>query len=502
MSIRVSRRWILAGLGAAAAVPGLGTGAALSGSPAVSLRPRMRSADFAARARGGAEAVIARFGLPGQVACAVADVASGERLDSVAGASGLPPASVAKIVTSLYALDRLGANHRFITRVIATGPVQNGVLQGDLVLAGGGDPTLDTNALADLAARMKRAGLREVRGRFLVYDGALPYVHSIDESQPEHLGYSPAVSGIALNFNRVHFQWTQGAKGYAVAMDARSDRFRPEVAMARMRVADRRMPVYTYRDQNGIDDWTVAGTALGKGGSRWLPVRKPGLYAGDVFHTLAGAHGITLRKPEVTQRLSGGTELARQTSAPLHEILRMMLKYSNNLTAEMVGMGASAAGGAPPASLSDSAGEMSRWAARSLGMTETRMKDHSGLSDASRMTPQDLVTALVQVRRQGVLKPLLKPFPMRDARGTPIKNHPIRVDAKTGTLNFVSGLGGFLTAPDGTELAFAIFAADLPSRARSKRSPEEVPQGARPWNRKAKQLQQKLIEHWGAVHRG
>ena len=497
MSIRVSRRWILAGLGAAA-VPGAASG----GPPAASLRPRMRGADFTVRVTGGAEALVARFGLPGEVACTVADVKTGKRLDSIRGAAGMPPASVAKIVTSLYALDRLGAGHRFVTRVIAAGPVSNGVVRGDLVLAGGGDPTLDTDGLADLAAQMKRAGIREVRGRLLVYDGALPYARSIDGTQPDHLGYSPAVSGIALNYNRVHFQWTQGAKGYAVAMDARSERYRPAVEMARMRVANRRLPVYTYRDQNGIDDWTVASTALGKGGSRWLPVRKPALYAGDVFRTMARAHGIVLRPAEVTDRLSGGTEVARQTSAPLREVLRLMLKYSNNLTAEMVGMSATAAGGAAPRSLRASAEEMSRWAGRELGMGATRLVDHSGLSDASRMTPDDLVTALVAVRRQGVLRPLLKPFPMRDARGNLIKNHPIRVDAKTGTLYFVSGLGGFLTAPDGTELAFAIFTADLQSRARSKRAEEEVPQGARPWNRKSKQLQQKLIERWGAAHRG
>ncbi|WP_353347726.1 D-alanyl-D-alanine carboxypeptidase/D-alanyl-D-alanine-endopeptidase [Aquicoccus sp. SU-CL01552] len=498
MSIRVSRRWVLAGLGAAA-VPGLGSGVAQAGPPAASLRPRMRVAGFAS---GGAESLIARFGLPGDVACSVADVSSGKRLESIHGAAGMPPASVAKIVTSLYALDRLGSGHRFITRVIATGPVNNGVLQGDLILAGGGDPTLDTDALADMAARMKRAGIREVRGQFRVYEGALPYARSIDGSQPAHLGYSPAVSGIALNFNRVHFQWTRGAEGYAVAMDARSDRYRPDVTMARMRVAKRSLPVYTYRDHNGIDDWTVASGALGKGGSRWLPVRRPALYAGDVFRTMARAHGITLRPAVVTDRLPGGTEVARQTSAPLREILRLMLKYSNNLTAEMVGMSASAAGGAAPRSLRASAEEMSRWAGRTLGMGQTRMVDHSGLSDASRMTPDDLVTALVAVRKTGVLRPLLKPFPMRDARGKLIKNHPIRVDAKTGTLNFVSGLGGFLTAPDGTELAFAIFTADLRHRARSKKAQDEVPQGARPWNRKSKQLQQKLIEHWGAVYRG
>jgi D-alanyl-D-alanine carboxypeptidase/D-alanyl-D-alanine-endopeptidase (penicillin-binding protein 4) len=53
----------------------------------------------------------------------------------------LPPASVAKALTSLYALDTLGADHRFQTRVMATGSVIGGVLKGDLILVGGGDHT-------------------------------------------------------------------------------------------------------------------------------------------------------------------------------------------------------------------------------------------------------------------------------------------------------------------------------------------------------------------------
>ena len=81
-----------------------------------------------------------------------------------------------------------------------------------------------------------------------------------------------------------------------------------------------------------------------------------------------------------------------------------------------------------------------------------------------------------------------------------IPSHPIRVDAKTGTLNFVSGLGGFMTAADGIELAFAIFVADMDARARAKAQPDEIPRGARAWNRQAKKLQQALIERWGALY--
>lgn len=500
MAGRVTRRTVLGGLGAVALPRAIWANA-----PEASLRPRVRGdGGRVGPALESLDGLIRGSGLSGAVACAVADVGTGAPLEAMQGGLGLPPASVAKLLTALYALDVLGPDHRFATLLVADGEVSDGVLRGDLILAGGGDPTLDTNGLARLARDLKATGIREVRGAFRVDDGALPYVRSIDAAQPDHLGYSPAVSGIALNYNRVHFEWRPAGKGYAVTMDARSDKYRPEVHMARMKVENRDLPVYTYAGSASAETWTVASRALGQGGARWLPVRLPALYAGDVFATLAGAHGIVLKTPQAGRdgRRAAGVVVARLESEALRDILRDMLRYSTNLTAEMVGMTASAAQGAAPATLAESAGAMSGWAAERYGMTGTRMVDHSGLGDASRMTAEDLVGALVRVRRTGMLRPLLKPYAMRDAKGRVIDTHPIRVDAKTGTLNFVSGLGGFLTAPGGAELAFAIFSADADQRARLDREDREVPPGARDWNRKAKQLQQKLIERWGKVYGG
>ncbi|PCJ07477.1 MAG: D-alanyl-D-alanine carboxypeptidase/D-alanyl-D-alanine-endopeptidase [Rhodobacteraceae bacterium] len=491
----VSRRFFL--LSGSALI---GAGDAWANAPATSLRPHARREGMRISRADGLKSVLQRAGLPGEVACAVADVETGLRLEAENGASGLPPASVAKALTSLYALDVLGAEHRFQTRVMATGSVVGGVVQGDLILVGGGDPTLNTDHLAQLAKALKNAGVREVRGGFKLWDGALPYVRSIDADQPDHVGYSPAISGLSLNYNRVHFEWKRAGQAWRVSMDARTEKYRPEVAMARMKVVTRKAPVYTYADKGGADQWTVASAALGKGGSRWLPVRKPAEYTGDVFRTLVRAHGIVLRKPRVLKSLPQGKVLARHNSAPLSVMLRDMLKYSNNLMAEMIGMSASAAGGRRPNSLKASAEAMNRWAATKYGMRGSRLVDHSGLGGASRMTPNDLVSALIAARKGGQLKPLLKPFLMRDANGKVNRNHPIKVKAKTGTLNFVSGLGGFMTAADGTELAFAIFAVDQGARARIKRADRERPEGARTWNRKAKKMQQKLIERWGSVY--
>lgn len=478
----------------------IGAGAAWANAPATSLRPHARNAGLGASNANGLKTILQRAALPGEVACAVADVETGLRLEAENGAGGLPPASVAKALTSLYALDVLGADHRFQTQIVATGGVLGGVVQGDLILVGGGDPTLSTDHLAQMAKALKNAGVREVKGRFKLWDGALPFVQAIDPDQPDHVGYSPAISGLSLNYNRVHFEWKRAGQGWSVTMDARTEKYRPEVAMARMKVVNRKAPVYTYADKGGADHWTVANAALGKGGSRWLPVRRPAEYAGDVFRTMARAHGIVLSKPKVTKTAPQGKVLAQHNSAALSVLLRGMLKYSNNLMAEMIGMSATTAGGRRPTSLKASADAMNRWAAVKYGMAGTRLVDHSGLGAASRMTPNDLVGALIAARKGGQLKPLLKPFLMRDANGKVNKNHPIKVNAKTGTLNFVSGLGGFMTAADGTELAFAIFAADQGARSRIKRADRERPQGARTWNKKAKKMQQKLIERWGSVY--
>lgn len=460
----------------------------------------MRGLNPLSPGREGLESILKNAGLSGEVVCAVADADSGQLLESVNADAPLPPASVAKVVTALYAMDTLGAGYRFRTRLIATGPVQNGVLKGDLVLVGGGDPTLSTDGLGELAAALKAKGIQRVTGRFLVWDSMLPFVKSIDPGQPDHLGYSPAVSGIALNFNRVHFEWKRAGSSWAITMDARTEKFRPDVYSSKMAVVRRDLPVYTYQDKAGVDHWTVASGALGNGGARWLPVRNPALYAGDVFQTLARAHGLALPTPKQTDRLPSGEMVAQYQSDPLSALLKAMLKYSNNLMAEMIGMTASVQRGERPGSLSDSGAVMSRWAAATLGMQSSRMVDHSGLGDKSRLTATDLLRALVVANRTGTLRPLLKQIYLQDAKGRPIKSHPIKVVAKTGTLNFVSGLGGFVTAEDGREMAFAIFSADLLARAAISRAQRERPPGGRSWNRRAKRLQQALLERWGQIY--
>lgn len=497
MTRRFSRR-----LFTATALAALAQGA-FAGAPAVSLRPMARPSGprrSGAAAAQSAEALITKANLSGRVGFAVTNTTTGRVLEEGDGAAALPPASVTKTVTALYALEGLGATHRFETRLIATGPLEGGVLRGDLVLAGGGDPSLDTDALAGLAAALKRSGLREVRGRFLVWGGAVPFKRAIDATQPAYAGYNPALSGLNLNYNRVHFEWKRAGGEYRITMDARSEKYRPDVTMARMRIADRALPVFTYSDAGSRDDWTVAREALGTGGARWLPVRKPELYAAEVFATFARSQGIQLAKAEVIASAPGGTVLARHQSAPLTEILREMLRYSTNLTAEMVGLATTAKRRGAAVALEQSAREMSLWAQSRLGMTGADLKDHSGLSDRSRLSAGAMATALTRAHQAGQLPPLLREVQLDEGQGQKAKTHALKVLAKTGTLHFVSALAGYVMTPGGVTLAFAIFTASDSLRARIDPSQDERPPGARGWNQRSKKLQQALIERWSAVY--
>lgn len=476
--------------------------AGCANAPDRSLRPISRADDLLKASQPSVNELISAAQLGGVVGVSVADLATGDVLEQNEASKGLPPASVAKALTAAYALAHLGGGYRFQTRVLTTSGVANGVVDGDLVLAGSGDPTLDTDGLAGLAKQLAAAGVREVRGGLKLWGGALPHVAEIDTAQPEHVGYNPAVSGLNLNYNRVHFEWRKTGSSYSVTMDARSASYRPDVRMARMSVEPRSAPIYTYSDAGAWDQWTVARNALGGAGARWLPVRKPELYAGEVFQSFLRAEGISVAAIEVVDRLpTNVVELARIESAALTDVLRDMLKWSTNLTAEVVGMTATAARtGRRPASLVASAKELNAWAAERLGVRGIALVDHSGLGDRSRVSAADMMAALAAIHRDIALRPLLKAFEMRDAQGRRIKNHPIDVAAKTGTLNFVSGLAGFAELPDGRTVVFAIFAADLDRRNALSVEERERPPGGAAWNRRAKTLQQKLIERWGVMY--
>ena len=467
----LSRRGLLLGMAASLTLP-------------LIARPGRVQAQ-AQQALDDAEALIAQAGLAAEVGFVAQDALTGEVLAIRNGDMPLPPASTLKLITALYALDRLGPVHRFTTRVWRDGDT--------LVLAGGGDPELDSKGLAELARLTVAAEQAAGRGaplRFQVWGGALPHIPRISAVQAEHLPYNPTISGMILNFNRVHLGWRRTDKGHSLSLEARGAGQSPRAYTIGIGVADRSQPLFTYDDSGAREQWTIARGAMGKSGSRWLPVRRPELYAGDVFQTLCRAQGLVLPTPEVTGAPPQGQVIASLESRALSDILQGMLEYSNNLTAEVVGLSAS---GQPE--LRASARDMQNWL-QAKGITGNySFADHSGLSADSRVTARLLADTVTRLGAQQPLRAMLKHIALRDGKGREIDS-PIRVDAKTGTLNFVSNLAGFAQDGGGRLLSFAILTVDEPRRSASLG--QELPDGVLVWTRRSKALQQALIEDWTA----
>lgn len=500
MSGAMTRRTAIAGLlaglgGAAVAEAPLSSPFPLARPPEIPLRP-VRSV--------ATEAMVRSSGLTGDIAFAVANARTGELLEVRNPGQQLAPASVAKILTGAYAIDALGLQSRFSTTLRGGLPGADGTIDGDLRLIGGGDPVLTTDHLAAMADALAESGARRITGRLIADGSRLPFAEEIEPGQPDHLGYNPSVGGLNLNFNRVHFEWTRTGAGYTVTMQARDRANRPDAVVARMTIEDRGAPVYTYgRGDDGADAWTVARSALGDGGARWLPVRQPARYAGEVFRALAAARGVALPPAEVAlDPAEGGLAtaplLASHDSAPVETILRNMLKYSTNLTAEVIGLDASRSLSGRPSSLLGSAAAMNRWTRTSLGASSV-LVDHSGLGDRSRISPADLVAALSAIGPESPLRGLMKEVAVVNGDGAAVPSDRIGVRAKTGTLFFVSALAGFIKAEDGSDLAFAILAADSELRAQALRSGEERPRGTRGWSNRARSLQRALLYRWGVL---
>ncbi|HVL20392.1 MAG TPA: D-alanyl-D-alanine carboxypeptidase/D-alanyl-D-alanine-endopeptidase, partial [Amaricoccus sp.] len=413
-----TRRSLIAGAASLVASHALGL-------PALAEVARPRPRPAAGGTAGTLDAIFARSGLRAATGFALVDLETGTLLEAMAPDAPRPPASVQKLVTALYAQRSLGPDYRFATRLLASGPLVKGRLAGDLVLAGGGDPVLDTDGLAALAATLRIAGVAAVEGRFLVADGALPAAEAIDGEQPADAAYDPGVAGINLNFNRVFASWKPGGAG----LGFRAPGERQSVEVAGIRGAPTEAALPSRRVTAAGEVWALPRAGMRRAGSLWLPVAQPARYAGEVFRGLAGRQGLGLPPAEVVATAPAGGLLAIAPSPPLATILRDMLRFSTNLTAEVVGLRASQARGLAPADLAQSAAAMTEWAA-GLGLEPAQFLNHSGLSGAARVSPAALVRFLAAAEATS-LPELMPVRPIVDDDGDPAPGG-VTLRAKTG----------------------------------------------------------------------
>jgi len=383
------------------------------------------------------------------------------------------PASNRKVFTAAHALHYLGPDYRFVTPLLATGPVDSDTLRGDLVLVGRGDPDLVTGDLAALVDTLASRGVRVVAGDIRAdaswFDAVQWGAGWMWDDGP--YWYWPYVTALTLNDNVVEVRVrpaTRAGQPPVVTLF-------PPTSYVRLHneatttadtvttlVIDRRWaPV----KENAID--VTGSIPLGVDSIVALrSVEDPALYAATVFAELLERRGIEVAGKVRHGPLEGqpADTIALHVSNPLAESVENFLEESDNLTGEILvkTVGAETAG--PPGSWEKGLAAERAFLATEVGIdtTAVRLADGSGVSRYNLVTAGQIVRLLTYMAgRPDLFDAYFDALPLAGVdgtlenrmRGTPAEGV---TRAKTGSLAGVSALSGYVPSIGGETLAFSV----------------------------------------------
>jgi D-alanyl-D-alanine carboxypeptidase/D-alanyl-D-alanine-endopeptidase (penicillin-binding protein 4) len=434
---------------------------------------------------------------------------SGEKLCEWNGEKLFAPASVTKLFSCAAALEELGAEHRFTTRIVRRGRVtEDGVLEGDLILVAGGDPTLGGRAgldgrmafcnvdhtyanwtectewtepeplagLRHLGELVRRAGIRKVGGTLWVDDRY--FERSLSS------GSGPArVSALVCNDNVIDIKVTPGEPGRPALVEVRPKTAAVECVGSVMTLTNGAVAsVVVERDSPGRI--RVRG-GIPAGAKPWVRIEEVEDPAGFVRVLMAEAlvrAGVSIEVPGWAAQsmeslpsrevVSGFPEVAVMKSAPFRENLRVILKTSHNLHASLLPLHLAAHHGERTL---EAGMRYEGVALRRLGVPieELSFGGGAGGTRSDFVTPRATVALLRALAGRKDFEVIRDALPVLGRDGTLAKisvGHPAagNVWAKTGTLGWENlltettlltskALAGYIQARSGRTVVFAAF---------------------------------------------
>lgn len=396
----------------------------------------------------------------------------GRTLYSSDGTNPMIPASNTKVLTAAASYLYLGPDYDFTTLVSTNGTVAGNVLKGNLYITFSGDPTLTTQDIYGLLKAVKAQGISSIHGNVIIDESVFsgPYYGLGWPQDDLAYCYAAPVAGSIINGNCMAIQVTKGKKGKAPRVKQFTTNF-PVINDLHL-VGRKQLKTCVFQPAVTSNNSIVLQGCL-PARANWgfaFAIRNPNSYARQVIQVGLSKAGIALRgKVELGKTLDKTTVLAKHTSDPLQNIMAFMLKHSDNvyagaltktLGAEYYGVGSYKAGAnAITAILTSRLG---------TSFKTPSLEDGSGMSVYNLISPLELVQVYDYMYHQPLLtNTFMRSLAISGQRGTlsyrmtknGLANH---VFGKTGTINGVSTLSGYLDLPNKPTIIFAIMMNDIP----------------------------------------
>jgi D-alanyl-D-alanine carboxypeptidase/D-alanyl-D-alanine-endopeptidase (penicillin-binding protein 4) len=369
------------------------------------------------------------------------------------------PASAIKTLTTFAALESLGPAFTWQTELYALGPIENGVLRGDLLMKGGGDPFLVEDQLRAMLKSLQRAGVEHITGN-LVLDGSY-FDASVEEGElidnQNGRAYNTDPNAIIANFQAMTFFFYPHANGRDVIIH--TDPRLPNVKISNhLRQVNRSCGGY----QRGIsfnlnpDDPSevIFEGQFPSRCSRYQMVREVldapdytfGLFK-ELWSELGGQLGGDLRRGAVPDELD---PIVIWNSVPMSDVIKSINKFSNNLMTRhlLLTLGAEVLG--PPATVEKGIEAINNYLElKSLDSKQLSLSNGAGLSRDTRITAVLLNEVMQSAWASPYMPEYVASLPLNGMDGT-MRNRARgskmsgRMHVKTGSLDEVSAVNGFV----------------------------------------------------------
>ena len=387
----------------------------------------------------------------------------------------LLPASTMKLFTAALAFDTFGPDHQFTTSVLSDGAVgEDGTLNGNLVLRGGGDPGLSSRyyrspgegPMASLARAVAAAGIKRVNGDLVADASAFESKRVPDGWLSRYLeaGYAARVSALSMNENLATVVINALPNGRtSVSLDPPSSTV-PVINNTRVIAGSKGAKLTIRRLEDGRID--VRGWIGSRAGSRayLVVIDDPAPWVAGALRSALEAQGVT-----VTGQVRMGTasanavQVASLASPPLTRLASVMNRESINHFAELLFRDVAYTANPDRIGSAEYGNTVLRkFMAEKVGANAADVLAHdgSGLSTLDRATARSLIQLLSYSHEAPWAADFHASLPV--AGESELLRHRMRytpaqgnLHAKTGTTNYVVGLAGYVTARNGEVLAFA-----------------------------------------------